>query len=102
MRTLVERVEVEPGYRLEDYAEYNYWRHRSRIGGRRTKGGTGTGRPHDTDRQLDTAGRRRRRDGVTGRLVDDPKNPEAIANTLDAMFVDAKEREVWDPTAVTA
>ena len=34
-------------------------------------------------------------DGVTGRLVDDPKNPETIANTLDAMFVDAKEREVW-------
>jgi trehalose synthase len=24
LRTLVERVEVEPGYRLEDYAEYNY------------------------------------------------------------------------------
>jgi hypothetical protein len=34
------------------------------------------------DRQLDTPGRRRRRDGVTGRLV-------------DAMFVGAKEREVW-------
>jgi trehalose synthase len=35
-------------------------------------------------------------DGVTGRLVDDPENPETIANTLDAMFVDAKEREVWE------
>lgn len=38
-------------------------------------------------------------DGITGRLVDDAENPEAIANTLDAMFVDDKEREVWGRNA---
>lgn len=38
-------------------------------------------------------------DGVTGRLVDDPENIEAIADTLDAMFMDDKEREVWGRNA---
>jgi trehalose synthase len=38
-------------------------------------------------------------DGITGRLVDDPENPEAVAGTLDAMFIDDKEREVWGRNA---
>jgi trehalose synthase len=38
-------------------------------------------------------------DGITGRLVDDPANPKAVADTLDAMFVDHKEREVWGRNA---
>lgn len=38
-------------------------------------------------------------DGITGRLVHHPENPEAIASTLDAMFMDDKEREVWGRNA---
>ena len=38
-------------------------------------------------------------DGIAGRLVDDAENPEAIAKTLDAMFMDHKEREVWGRNA---
>jgi hypothetical protein len=38
-------------------------------------------------------------DGITGRLVDDPGDPEAVTNTLDAMLVDGNEREVWGRNA---
>lgn len=38
-------------------------------------------------------------DGITGRLVDNPENPQAIASTLDAMLMDVKEREVWGRNA---
>ena len=38
-------------------------------------------------------------DGITGRLVDDPGDPETVTNTLDAMLVDGNEREVWGRNA---
>ena len=38
-------------------------------------------------------------DGITGRLVDDPEDPYAIANTVDAMLADDNEREVWGRNA---
>jgi trehalose synthase len=38
-------------------------------------------------------------DGVTGSLVDDPGNPEAVAYTLDAMLADGNKREVWGHNA---
>jgi trehalose synthase len=38
-------------------------------------------------------------DGITGRLVDDPEDPDAVANTLYAMLADDNEREVWGRNA---
>jgi len=38
-------------------------------------------------------------DGITGRLVDNPENAEAVADTLHAMLADDKAREVWGRNA---
>jgi trehalose synthase len=34
-------------------------------------------------------------DGVTGRLVDDPESPEVVAEVLDDMLSNSKDRELW-------
>lgn len=39
------------------------------------------------------------RDGIDGRLVRDPENPEEIAATLDEMLTDEQVREVWGRNA---